>query len=304
MDRAIAVFGAALVLLFAASAAADELQDFASAKNAYEAGEYATAVARFEELRARQPKNRGLVEELHELLAVSYLFLGNKAKAEENFLELLTANPTFELDPMVFPIDVTDFFTEVKRRHAERLSALAAARATEEKAREEAEAEQRRLEFERLKRNVYLGRDVERRSLLVAVLPFGAGQFQNGHEIKGGLLLGGELLLSASAITTFILHERLRGAAADPIASAAERQRYERLEAGYRIANTASVVALGAVMVAGIVDALFYYQAEVVTWRRLEERDVPRELRPKPVAAAVAPFPTDGGVGLAAVGRF
>jgi tetratricopeptide (TPR) repeat protein len=304
MRMAIASVGAALVLLVAARGAADEFQEFANAKNAYEAGEYQTAVARFEELRASQPKNKGLVEELHKLLAVSYLFLGNKAKAEENFLELLSADPEFALDPLVFPIDVIDFFAEVKGRHAERLSALAAARAAEETAREEAAAEKRRLEIERLKRNVYLGRETERRSLLVAVLPFGAGQFQNGHKIKGGLLLGGELLLTTAAITTFVLHERLRSAAADPFTSISERQRYEDLEAGYRIANTASVVALGAVVIAGIVDSLFYFRKEVVTWNRLEERDVPKELRPKPVAAIVAPFPTEGGLGIAAAARF
>ena len=173
--------GAVLVSLIAIRAAADEFQDFANAKNAYEAGEYETAVARFEELRAAAPKNKGLVEELHKLLGVSYLFLGNKGKAEENFLELLSADPEFALDPLVFPIDVVDFFAEVKGRHAERLSALAAARAAEEEAKKRAEEEKRLLEIERLKRNVYLGREVERRSLLVAVMPFGAGQFQNGH---------------------------------------------------------------------------------------------------------------------------
>jgi len=304
MERAIALVGAVLVSLVAARATADEFQDFSNAKNAYETGEYETAVTRFEELRTSQPKNKGLVEELHKLLAVSYLFLGNKAKAEENFLELLSADPGFALDPLVFPIDVIDFFAEVKRLHAERLSALAETRAAEEEAREEAEAEQRRLEFERLKRNVYLGRETERRSMLVAVLPFGAGQFQNGHNVKGGLLLGGEILLTSAAVTTFILHARLRSDAAEPIATPSERERYENLEAGYRIANTACVVALGTVMIAGIIDSLFYYRKEVVTWNRLEERDVPKVLRPKPVAAVVAPFPISGGVGLAAAARF
>jgi len=304
MKKPFAVVVAVLVSLIAIRATADEFQDFANAKNAYETGEYETAVARFEELKASQPKNKGLVEELHKLLAVSYLFLGNKTKAEENFLELLSADPGFALDPLVFPIDVIDFFAEVKRLHAERLSALAEARAAEDEAREEAEAEQRRMELERLKRNVYLGRETERRSMLVAVLPFGAGQFQNGHNVKGGLLLGGEILLTSAAVTTFILHERLRSYAAEPIASPSDRERYEHLEAGYRIANTACVVALGAVMIAGIVDSLFYFRKEVVTWNRLEERDVPRELRPKPIAAVVAPFPTLGGIGLAAAARF
>ena len=304
MKRAIAVAAAALTMLVAARGAADEFQDFANAKNAYEAGEYETAVARFEQLRAAAPKNRGLVEELHKLLGVSYLFLGNTAKAEENFLELLSDDPTFALDPLVFPIDVVDFFAEVKGRHAERLDALAEARAAEEESKKRAEEEKRLFEVERLKRNVYVGREIERRSPLVAVLPFGAGQFQNGHKVKGGLLLGSEILLATAAITTFVLHEQLRGKAAEPIASKAERDRYERLEAGYRISNTACVATLGAVIIVGVIDSLLYFQKEVVTWNRIEERDVPKELRRKPVAALVAPFPTNGGVGIAAAARF
>src|SRR5512137_2801627 len=101
MEKPFALVVAVLASFVATRAAADEFQEFANAKNAYEAGEYETAVARFEELRASQPKNKGLVEELHKLLAVSYLFLGNSAKAEENFLELLSADPEFALDPLV-----------------------------------------------------------------------------------------------------------------------------------------------------------------------------------------------------------
>ena len=299
MRRAIAIIGMAVLALAAARAHADEFEEFASAKNAYEAGEYQAAVTRFEALKASQPKNKGLVEETHKLLAVSYLFLGNRTAAEQNFIEILSDDPAFALDPLVFPIDVIDFFSEVKQRHAERLAALSEARAAEEEARRKAEAEKSRIETEKLKRNVYVGRDVERRSALVAVMPFGAGQFQNGHNVKGALFLSGELLLTAASVTTFILHERLRRVAADPIDSSSDLDRYQRLETGTRIANTACVATLGAVVVAGIIDSLFYFHKETVVWKRLDEREVPRELRPRPVAAIVAPFATTDALGLA-----
>ena len=121
-----------------------EFEDFAGAKNAYEGGEYETAVQRFEALLATEPKNKGLLEEIYKLLAVSYLFVGDKERAELNFVELLTMEPGFALDAMVFPIDVVDFFTDVKNRHAAHLAALARARADEEAARRKAEEERRR----------------------------------------------------------------------------------------------------------------------------------------------------------------
>jgi hypothetical protein len=298
MKRAIAIIGAAALALASARARADEFEDFANAKNAYEAGEYQAATTRFEALKASQPKNKGLVEELHKLLAVSYLFLGNQTEAEKNFIEILSNDPEFTLDPLVFPIDVIDFFSEVKRRHAERLDALSAARAAEDIARQKEAAQKSRLELEKLKRNVYLGREVRRRSLLVAFLPFGAGQFQNDHRVKGALFLSGELLLTAASVTTFVLHERLRRVAADPIESSSDLARYDRLETGTRIANTACVTALSALAIAGIIDSLFYFQKETITWRRLDEREIPVELRPRPVAARIAPFAAPGALGI------
>jgi tetratricopeptide (TPR) repeat protein len=301
--RALAFFGAIAIAIFAGEARADEFEDFANAKNAYEAGQYQTAVTRFEALRAANPKNKGLAEETNKLLAVSYLFLGNKTEAEKSFIEILTDDPDFALDPLIFPIDVIDFFSEVKARHAERLAALSAARAAEEEARRKAEEERLRIQTEKLKRNVYINREVQRRSVLVALMPFGAGQFQNGHKVKGALFLTGEILLAAGSITTFILHERLRPAASEPIDSSSELSKYEQMEKGYRIANTACATALGVTAIAGIIDSLFYFHKETVTWKRLDEREVPPALKPKPIAA-VAPFGAPGGVGIAAVGRF
>jgi hypothetical protein len=304
MRRAIAIIGAAVLALSAGRARADEFEEFANAKNAYEAGQYETAVPRLEEIKAKQPKNKGLVEELNKLLAVSYLFLGNQTEAEKNFIEILSENPDFALDPLMFPIDVIDFFTAVKRRHAERLAALSVERAAEEAAKRSAEEKKSRLETERLKRNVYLGRETERHTILVALLPFGAGQFQNGQPTKGALFLAGEILLTAAAVTTFALHESLRQEAAEPIETSSDLARYKRLEAGYRIANTASIAALAVLVVSGVIDAVFYFHKETVTWKRLNERDVPPELKPRPIVATVAPFAAPGAFGVAAEVEF
>ena len=61
--------------------AQDEFDMFTNAKNAYAAGEYETAVDRFENLLKKQPTNEGLLVDTHKFLGVSYLFLGDENDA-------------------------------------------------------------------------------------------------------------------------------------------------------------------------------------------------------------------------------
>jgi tetratricopeptide (TPR) repeat protein len=296
---------AVLALAQPARLAADEFDDFTKARNAYEGGEYAAAVERFTALLASEPRNPAIVLESQKLLGVSYLFVGDQAAAEAALLKLLTLSPEFELDPMLFPIEVIDFFTDVKARNDERLAALTRARASEEAARRQAEEERRLAEIEKLKRNVYLERNLERRSWLVAILPLGAGQFQNDEPVKGALFLGGELLLGAAVATTFALHEDLRDRAGEPFESPDDREAYERLESGLRIANQVSLGALAAVAVAGIIDSAIRFEKETVIWQPVDEREVPRDLRPGGTPAArIAPLLGESVVGLGVGGSF
>jgi tetratricopeptide (TPR) repeat protein len=294
------------VLLRPSSGYADEYDRFTHARNAFEAGEYQTAVQRFEELLIVGVKNPALVLEIHKIAAVSYLFVGDKKSAEQHFIRLLTLAPEWDLDPLAFPIEVIDFFGEIRADNKDRILALSRARADEAARAREAEEVERLAELEKLKRNVYLERNRKQNSRLVALVPFGAGQFQNGHMVKGGLFLGSELLLGAASITTYFLHESLRDRASTPFSSSEDREEYERLEAGYRIANQASVVGLAAVAVIGVVDALYNYKSEIITWKNVDEKEVPDELRPGPkkIETSLAPNFGKGMMGLEVRGRF
>ncbi|MFO8074474.1 MAG: tetratricopeptide repeat protein [Polyangia bacterium] len=294
----------AAAALSPAGALADEFEEFIKAKNAYEAGEYETAVERFEALLDGDPRNPALVNEAYKLMGVSYLFVGREEEAEKSFLKLLTRSPEYELDPMLFPIEVVDFFTEVKLKNDKRLAALAQARAAEKEAERRAEEKRRLAELEKLKRNVYLEKDREQRSLLVAVMPLGAGQFQNGEPVKGGLFLGGELLLGAAAVTTYVLHEGLRRRSDEPFESTSDRREYERLERGYRISNQVSLGALAVLAVAGVVDSLYFFEKETVSWQQIDKREVPDRLRPENARAILAPFASGTAIGLSASGAF
>ena len=86
--------------------------------------------------------------------------------------------------------------------------------------------------------------------------------------------------MTATAITTYALHESLRSDAEVPIESTEEREKKERQELAYRATNQASLVALATVAVIGIIEALVCYRPEVVTWKALDEKAVPEDLRP------------------------
>lgn len=286
---------------------ADEYNSFIRAKNAFDRGDYQEAVSRFDELIERGVRNPALLLECHKLMGVSYLFVGDRDAAENQFSKLLTIAPEFDLDPMLFPIEVVDFFNEIKLKNEEKLKTLAQARAREEKRRKEREEAKRQAELEALRQTIYYERTKQQNSLLVALIPFGAGQFQNGHKVKGALFLAGELLFVSAAVTTFFLHANLRSQASEPFQLSSEREKAERLELGYRIANRASLVGLGALIAGGIIDSLYNFQRERTTWQRIEEGAVPdglREKGKKKTKLSLIPSLGTDSVGMVVRGRF
>jgi hypothetical protein len=73
-------------------------------------------------------------------------------------------------------------------------------RAQEEKAKAEAERQKAALRQQMLERLASEEQIVERHSRWTALLPFGVGQFQNGQETAGWLLLSAESLLVLGSV--------------------------------------------------------------------------------------------------------
>lgn len=257
----------------------DEYAAYLKAKSAFDAGDYVSAAARFEELVEGTARNPALAVECHKHAGVAFLFIGDKERAERHFSDLLSLTPDYELDPLYYPIEVVDFFISVKSNNRDRLEELRRARAADEVRRKAAEEEHRRAELAKLAKTYYVERTHESRSLLVAVMPLGAGQFQNRHKTKGILLLSSELLLAAAATTSFALHESLRQEASAPIANANDFHRFKQQEQVTRAVNQACLITLGGVLIAGFIDALYHFQPQTLTWRQVDEKDVPKELR-------------------------
>jgi tetratricopeptide (TPR) repeat protein len=261
----------------------DELAAFQLAMNAYDTGEYETARQRFAALLEKDPplKNQALELEIHKYLGATLMFLGRVEEAEAQFEAVLRQDPDYELDPVLFPTEVLDAFTRVKVRIADELAAIQEAKAAAA-AQAEAEKEARRKALEQEIREaaqpVYVKQVTTERHVLLALLPFGIGQFQNGQDLKGWLFFGGEVGLLVANVTLYVLTEVFRDRAERTLST-----RYINTAESYWTATNVVAGLTVAAVLAGIIDALIYYvklgRVENA-WDVVDEEEVPDKYRP------------------------
>ncbi len=261
-----------LMAAFALPAAADELSDFEAARRNYDKQSYTKAAKGLESLvggvvpRARNPVVR---LEARKYLGATYLFLGKKDAAREQFRLLLEEDPDYDIDPVAFPEAVVQTFQEVQKKvKAEnaRKSALEAARRKRERADEldELISQQQRI---RMLEELAATETVEKvNSRWIAALPFGIGQFQNEDRKLGIMFAVTESALLAASIATFIGHNSLR----DENPAPSEIERARRVEKALRIGNWVSVGALLSFYVAGVVEAEVRFKPVIRTTRKRE----------------------------------
>jgi tetratricopeptide (TPR) repeat protein len=257
---------------------ANDFEDFEKARSAYEGQDYAKAARLFEQLAGGdvpQLMNRSLVLESKKYLGASYLFLGRITQAEQEFTRLLRLDPDYVLDPLAFPEDVQRLFTRVKKQldADRRASEEEAKRETARKLREQEEAAQRqRARWAELTELAQTETVHEVRSRWVALVPFGAGQFQNGHTSLGAVLAVSEGSLLALSMVTYFLHDHLRGQHPTP-----EEIPDARLaERGFRYTNQISFALFAVIAVAGVVDAQIRFQPSYEYQRK---RPLPGDLQ-------------------------
>ncbi|MCA9525404.1 MAG: hypothetical protein KC549_03795 [Myxococcales bacterium] len=123
--------------------------------------------------------------------------------------------------------------------------------------------------------------ETRRNSRLVAVLPFGVGQFQNGDDLLGGLFLGSELVAVALSATFLIASESLRQP--DGLFTPQDVDQARSL----RTAQLVSGGVAAALMVGGVVHALVTFRDEIEVKRTTIQPTV------RPVVG-----PTGGGLGV------
>jgi hypothetical protein len=297
-----------------ALAQVDEQSELDKARNAYLAHQLDEADTRFKSL--LDPKNPVLHDRV--LMTQGRMYWGavriakkDAVGAAEQFEELLLADPTYEPDPLAFPTDVVNAFIDARGRIRERLNQIAHEKALEEaerRARLEAEGRAQVQRLRMLEKLAAEEKTIAVHSRWIALLPFGAGQFQNGQNGLGWGFLGLEgALVVAAAITLPVFLSDLQSesyayAHNDQYSTTAYRQR----ASGVRLANIGLNLAFAGVALAGIVQAQFAFVPEEA---HLLHRPIP-EVAPAPpnVSFQLAPIvPLEGrggGMAFGIGGRF
>jgi len=147
-----------------------------------------------------------LIEESRKYLAAAYVFAGRPDAARIQFERLLTSDPSYDLDASQFPQEVVELFGSVRDRLRREADAAAARAAAESALQAERERARRLLEIAES--------DVEatvETSRWLALVPFGAGQFQNGDDGLGWLFFTTEALFGLATFGTLVAHQAILG---------------------------------------------------------------------------------------------
>lgn len=259
-------------------------------RTAYDRGDYGRAIDTIHPL--LYPSIELATEEevvaAHRLLALSYFFVNKPKEAEDEVTSLLALRPSYSLDPIVDPPVAVRFFEDVRRRQSERLKAMQL-REKEELERARKEEERRQAQARARAQRIYVDRTVERHSRLIALLPFGAGQAQNGQNGKAIAFGVSEAILGAASVAAYLAIDYTF-----PVNPTTQHRQFQSADKNTATGLIALQLTAGALfwgtVAWGIIDAQVLFKREVVR----ETRE-----RPSPPPRKITILPTGTGVGVA-----
>ncbi len=141
------------------------------------------------------------------ILGLSRYFLHDEKAARSAFLQLLSLDPDYQLDPFYVPPPAIAVFEQVRHDYAGILEPL-----REQKREERREARRETTEKPAASKGGtgapepqvrIVHEQIERRNPGLALLPFGIGQLQNGERTLGFTLLGAEALTAAASFVCY-----------------------------------------------------------------------------------------------------
>ncbi|HEX4454359.1 MAG TPA: tetratricopeptide repeat protein [Kofleriaceae bacterium] len=265
--------------------------DLDKAREAYRNGQYGIALPLFNALLYPPPPRLASPRELTDAyvaLGVCRFETGDVIGAKREFEQALALDPGSTIDPLIVSDGaVRQAFIETK---------------LDMRARERAEAEvKHRAELRQL-RNGMVG--VEPHSLVVALLPFGLGQFQNNQTLKGTVFAASEgvTFVTSLGVWYYLVNEYGVRSTHVPLEDGPTVRHLQQIEIGGGIAF------LG-LWLWGAIDAYRHYKPS--TQVELDESLLPPELRdldkpkkkpapPKPTSLLehIVPIVTQSGVGI------
>jgi tetratricopeptide (TPR) repeat protein len=292
LRRLLAASALLVVLLGGRAAHAQGRVDVEKARAAYLARNYAEAEERLRTLVDPKTglKELGLLSQARMYFGAVLLAQGKRELAGEVFEKLILEDPSFEPDPLGFPGDVVNTFFDVRGQLQEKIRQAAqnAARLEQER-RARAEDERRRQEawLAQVKQMAQEEKITVRHHRLVAFLPFGAGQLQNGDTVLGWTFLVSEAALVAGTGITLPLYAYARSRA-DEEASSGDLDRkaqvYKTRADNILTVNWSLAGAFAAIAITGVVQANLAYVPEAVETKK---RDLPALARLVPMFAPV-----------------
>ena len=232
----------ALALFVPALAMAAAAADLKRARDRLEFGAYADAAGAIRNLLAKQqnlPEAEAI--EAYRILGLSEYQLGDRPAARAAFVNLLSLDPDYALDPFLVPPQIVEFFDKVRREAEPELAPLRERRRQLREQARLAEEARRKLLAEEAARSGPPSKVVvvQERVYLLNWLPFGAGQFQNGQNGKGVAVALSQVLLGAVNIAAILLHNQVADSAsrcslspscADPPYSNVTRRQMQTLD--------------------------------------------------------------------------
>ena len=298
----------AVSLGVATPAHADDQSDLDKGRAAYEAKNYDDADRRFRGMldpATGTLKDGSLIKQARMYWGAVMLGLNKPVEANAIFEKLLLDDPAYDPDPLSFPSSVLDAFIETRSKMRDRLNAAAADKAkrdAERKARDEAD---KKRQVERLRALEQMASEevvTVHHSRWVAVLPFGAGQFQNRQYALGWAFLGVEAALIAGGLATYPIYYHQRSLAFDSYVRREPDARTHQLldnATATQYVNGALYGGAALVAVIGVIQAEVAYVPEVVEVRK---RPVPTAVVPT-LTPLIAEAKTSGAL-VGVVGRF
>jgi hypothetical protein len=215
------------------------------------------------------------IAEAHRLLALSYFFQKRTDDAQKEVKALLRIKPDFHLDSFVEPPVAVSFFENIRKEQKQLTDDLEKRRLDEEE-RLRKDEERRRAEARRKAERIYLDREVVKHSRLVAALPFGIGQIQNGNKKLAVMFGVTEAVFGALSLATWIsIQQIFPNAQYQPFRDASLPGNKD-LATALTATQVASGAAFWGLVVAGIIEAEVRYVPQVVKVKELPSAPKPK----------------------------
>lgn len=207
-----------VLFVFPLAAAASPPKELRRALDLFEYGEYEEARRIAESLLARNvlATDEQLID-ANRIVALAYLYSHHPERlerAQQYFLQLLSIEPDYRLDPFFTPPAALEFFEQVRQENEERLAPIREQRRLAKQARAAEEAARRRFLEERARERESRApptvRYLQKNHVALVFLPFGAGQFQNGDRTAGIALAGIQLAAGLTSLGSYLVVENLK----------------------------------------------------------------------------------------------